>query len=85
MKEREGLKEIFLNYPDYALPLVLDFMWLEKARVCLSFPAVFHVCVMKEQLIPVFKKSSKVANSLNVQIKVITLAQIGPLVNQMAL
>lgn len=85
MKEREGFKEIFLNYPDYAFPLVLDFIWLEQARVNFSFPAVFHVCLMKEQLIPVSKISSKVDNSLNVQIRLITLAQIGPLADQMAL
>lgn len=43
--EGEGRLDIFLNYPDYSSYLALDFTWLEKALVCLSFPAVFHVCV----------------------------------------
>lgn len=81
VKQKEGLEEILLNYPDYSFHLVLDFTWPETAWVHFSFPAVFHVCVMREQLIPVFKKSSKIANSLNVQIEVIPLAQTGPMAN----
>lgn len=53
-KEREGIEKIFLNYPDYSFHLVPDFTWQKKVWVCFSFPAVFHVCVMRGQLIPIF-------------------------------